>query len=128
MRVLLDTHAFLWFVLSDPGLSPTAAATIGDPDNDVLVSPASYWELAIKISIGKYALTTPFETFWREGIDGNAFEVLPIEVRHAGALTALTFHHRDPFDRMIVARAMVDGVAVVSGDAILGAYPIRRIW
>ena len=71
MRVLLDTHAFLWFVLDEPALSAVAKATIEDASNDVLVSPASFWEIAIKVSIGKYELKVPFETFWERGMGDN---------------------------------------------------------
>ncbi len=89
MTVLLDTHAFLCFVLDDPQLSPAARDVIADPDTTVFVSPASYWEIAIKIAIGKYALVAPYEAFWRRSIDDNGFDVLPIEVRHTAALVGL---------------------------------------
>jgi PIN domain nuclease of toxin-antitoxin system len=128
MKVLLDTHAFLWFVLADPRLGPTASAMIADIANEVFVSPASYWEIAIKVSLGKYALTVPFEQFWRKGINANGLQVLPIEVPHAGAVSSLPFHHRDPFDRMLVAQALVEGIPLLSDDATLDAYGIRRIW
>jgi PIN domain nuclease of toxin-antitoxin system len=128
MRLLLDTHAFLWFVLNDPQLSPTARAVIEDEQAEVLVSPASYWEIAIKISLGKYALTVPYETFWQRGIADNGFVVLPIEVRHTAALISLPFHHRDPFDRLLVAQAMVEDIPLVSAEKGLDAYPVRRVW
>ncbi len=130
MRLLLDTHAFLWFITNDPQLSATAHGLISDPQNDVLISPASYWEVAIKVSIGKYPLAVPFEVFIAEGIDGNDFEILPLEVRHAAALATLPFpkNHRDPFDRLIVAQAMAEGIALVSVDPKLDAYPIQRLW
>src|SRR5262249_47752832 len=128
VRLLLDTHAFLWFITGDAQLSAVAHGLISDPLNDVLISPASYWEVAIKVSMQKYPLTVPFETFIDEGIAGNGFEILPMEVRHAAALAALPFHHKDPFDRMIVAQALVEGIPLVSADALLDAYPIRRLW
>jgi PIN domain nuclease of toxin-antitoxin system len=127
MRLLLDTHAFLWFVLDDPQLSTKARAAIEDEGADVLVSPASYWEIAIKVSLGKYALTVPYETFWQRGIGDNGFAVLPIEVRHTAALLDLPFHHRDPFDRLLVAQAMVESIPLVSADRRLDAYPIQRL-
>src|SRR5438874_10812884 len=105
MRLLLDTHALLWFVLGDPQLSARARALIEDPANEKLVSPASYWELAVKISVGKYALNEPFEDFLRRGILGNGFGVLAIEFQHAAKVATLPFHHRDPFDRLLVAQA-----------------------
>src|SRR3954462_10107717 len=116
MKVLLDTHTVLWFHLADPQLSPAARAAIMDPANENWVSPASYWEVAIKISIGKYAIAQPFEDFWRNAIDMNAFRTLPITPRHAGAVATLPFppnNHRDPFDRLIVAQALVEGMSIV---------------
>ena len=128
MRLLLDTHAFLWYVLDDPQLSSAAKAVIENQEADVFVSPASCWEIAIKISLGKYSLTVPFETFWQQGIDQYAFELLPIEVRHVAALINLPFHHRDPFDRLIVAQAMIERIPLISSDPVLDAYSIQRIW
>jgi PIN domain nuclease of toxin-antitoxin system len=128
MRILLDTQCFLWYVLDDPQLSSVARAAIDDPEADVLVSPVSFWELSIKISLGKYSLTVPYEMFWREGMDGNGFQVLPIELRHTAALCTLPFHHRDPFDRLLVAQALTEDIPIASSDAILDAYGIRRVW
>ncbi len=127
MRVLLDTHAFLWFVLSDPQLSAMAGATIADPNNDVAISPASHWEIAIKISVGKYSLREPFQVFMEREITVNQFDVLTIEPRHTAILTSLPYHHRDPFDRLIVAQAIVENLPLVSADGVLDAYPIARI-
>lgn len=128
MRALLDTHAFLWYVLDDPRLSAAAAAAIGDERTTVLISPASFWEIAIKVSLGKYTLTVPFEQFWSRGIADNSFEILPIEVRHAAALTNLPFHHRDPFDRLLVAQALSEQIALISADPVLDAYDVTRHW
>ena len=115
MRVLLDTHAFLWFVLGDPQLSSNARHHIEDPDNEKLVSPASYWEIAIKISLRKYTLSQPYEAFMQRGLRENGFIILAIEPKHTAALTSLPFHHRDPFDRLIIAQAMVEQMPVISG-------------
>ncbi len=128
MRALLDTHAFLWFVLDDPQLSDAAKAVIADGNNEILVSPASYWELAIKVGMGKYALTVSFTEFWRSNIDANQFSVLPIEVEHAAALLTLPPHHKDPFDRLLIAQAIVEQVPLLSGDEAFDAYGARRIW
>ena len=106
----------------------TAKARIADPNNEILVSPASYWETAIKVSIGNYPLSVPYETFITQGIDGNGFRILPIEPRHAAVLTTMPFHHRDPFDRMLVAQAQVEKISVVSNDAILDLYGVNRVW
>jgi PIN domain nuclease of toxin-antitoxin system len=128
MRLLLDTHSFLWFLLDDPKLSQTAKDSIADPDNDIEISPASYWEIAIKISLNKYSLPEPYEQFMERELATNQFRILPIEPKHTAALTSLPFHHRDPFDRLIIAQAMVERIPVISGDEAFAAYPVTRIW
>ena len=128
MKLLLDTHTFLWFVTSDPQLSEAALDLIADPTNEVLVSPATYWEVAIKVSIGKYPLTVPFETFFQEGIDGSDMAILPIRVHHAAVLSSLPIHHKDPFDRMIISQSIAEQIPVVSADAAFDAYGVRRFW
>ncbi|MBY0527714.1 MAG: type II toxin-antitoxin system VapC family toxin [Gemmataceae bacterium] len=128
MRLLLDTHAFVWFLLGDNQLSPAARAGIEDPGNEKLISPASYWEIAIKIGAHKYQLTEPYESFMERGIATNGFSVLPIEPRHTAILTTLPFHHRDPFARLLVAQAIVEQVPILSVDPRLDLYPIRRLW
>ena len=130
MRLLLDTHSFLWFITNDPQLSAVARSLIADPNNEILVSPASYWEVAIKVSMGKYPLSVPFQTFITHGIDGNGFKILPIEPRHAARVASLPFpsRHKDPFDRMIVAQAIIEGMPLISVDQQLDAYGITRIW
>jgi PIN domain nuclease of toxin-antitoxin system len=128
MRVLLDTHTFLWFVLADPRLSAVALTHILDPAVAKLVSPASYWEIAIKISLGKYSLQEPYEAFMQRGITGNGFGILAVEPKHTAALTTLPYHHRDPFDRLLVAQALVEQLPILSGDAALDAYGVTRLW
>jgi PIN domain nuclease of toxin-antitoxin system len=128
VTVLLDTHSFLWFVLDDPQLTAVARSVIEDGSVTVLVSPASYWEIAIKIGIGKYTLTAPYELFWRKGIESNHFSILPIELRHTATLIALAPHHNDPFDRLIIAQALSEGIPVVSGDRHFKPYPAQNIW
>ena len=128
MRALLDTHTFLWFILDDTRLSPRAASIVSDTSNDIAVSPASLWEIAIKISLGKYSLNAPFDTFMEEQVARNRFEVLPILIRHLAALANLPFHHRDPFDRLLVAQAIIEGIPILSADAELDAYRVARLW
>lgn len=128
MKLLLDTHAWLWFVLGDDSLTPTARKLIEDPGNDVLISPVAYWETAIKISIGKYQLSEPFEQFIVSAIAGQGFEILPILPQHTTALVSLPFHHRDPFDRLLVAQALTEGLPLLSADAALDAYGVQRLW
>jgi PIN domain nuclease of toxin-antitoxin system len=128
VRLLLDTHALLWFYLGDPQLSVPARTAIADPGNTKLVSPATYWELAIKVGLGKYVLTETFDEFLQHAIFDNGFAILPIELRHVSALVGLPHHHKDPFDRLLVVQALVEGIPLVSADAVLDSYPITRLW
>ena len=128
MRLLLDTHTFLWFLLEDPQLSTTANDLIIDPTSDIEVSPATYWEIAIKISLGKYALPEPYDIFIEREIATNDFHILPIEPKQTAVLTTLPFHHRDPFDRLLIAQAMVEAIPILSVDTAFDAYPVTRLW
>ena len=128
MSLLLDTHAALWYALEDPQLTAAARHAIENEPASVFVSPASYWEIAIKISLGKYQLASAFDLFWKRAVDEEGLTVLPIEIRHASQVTVLPYVHRDPFDRMLVAQALTDGLILVSNDSILDGYGIRRIW
>jgi PIN domain nuclease of toxin-antitoxin system len=128
LRLLLDTHALLWFALMDPQLSSTATSLIMDPSHEKLVSPTSYWEIAIKISVKKYTLSQPYELFMDQAINKNGFGYLHIEPKHTAALTTLPFHHKDPFDRLLVAQALVEGIPILSSDTKLDSYPIQRLW
>ena len=128
MSLLLDTQALLWFLLDDPKLSDKAQASIVADEVSILVSPASIWEIAIKISLGKYALPAPFASFWDEQLRINDFSLLPISVAHAEQVVNLPFHHRDPFDRLIIAQALVGGLPVVSSDNAFDRYGVTRIW
>jgi PIN domain nuclease of toxin-antitoxin system len=128
VRLLLDTHTFLWFLLDAPQLSTTARDVVVDPTNDIEVSPATYWEIAIKISLGKYELPEPYDVFIEREIASNDFRILPIEPKHTAVLTTLPFHHRDPFDRLLIAQAMVEAIPILSIDAAFDAYPVTRLW
>jgi PIN domain nuclease of toxin-antitoxin system len=99
-----------------------------DSENDLLLSPATYWELAIKISIGKYRLTNPLADYINEAIRLYGLQILPITPKHAEANVQLPHHHKDPFDRLLIAQAVVEDVAVVSSDQAFDAYPITRVW
>lgn len=100
MNLLLDTQALLWFVLDDSRLSESARESIIAANEMVFVSPASLWEIAIKISLGKYALPLPFAAFWDDQLLTNDFTLLPISVEHTARVADLPYHHRDPFDRL----------------------------
>ncbi len=128
MRLLLDSHAFLWFILGDQRLSDRARLAIAAADTDVLISPATLWEMAIKVRLGKYTLPGPFGPFMDTQLTSNRIRLLPIEVRHTALLASMPFHHRDPFDRLIVAQALAESIGVVSVDAMLDAYGVSRLW
>ena len=128
MRLLLDTHTVLWFVLNDPQLSRPADALITDPTNEVLISPATYWEMAIKVAKKKLDLLAPYDDFMKRGIEGNNFTILPIETKHTSVLTTMPMHHKDPFDRLIVSQALVERIPVVSVDLEFDAYGVNRLW
>src|SRR5437762_2824443 len=112
----------------DPQLSSTATSLIMDPGDEKLVSPASYWEIAIKVSVKKYALSKPYDVFMDEAIDKNGFAYLHIEPKHTAVVATLPFHHKDPFDRLLVAQALVEGTPIISNDTALDAYGITRLW
>lgn len=128
MRLLLDSHAFLWFVWSDPRLSPTALSVIGDPLNHLLLGAASAWEIGIKVSTGKLSVGQDVDSFLNAQLAQNRISLLPITVDHIGQASRLPFHNKDPFDRLIVAQALVEGCPVISADAIFDAYGAQRIW
>jgi len=128
MKVLLDTHAFLWFIEDSPKLSASARSVIEDGLNAPLLSVASLWEMAIKISLGKLTLTEPFETMVPEQLDLNGIDQLGIEFEHVTQVSKLPFHHRDPFDRLLVAQALVEELLIISADGALDAYGVRRLW
>jgi PIN domain nuclease of toxin-antitoxin system len=128
VKILLDTHAFLWFIEDSPKLSTAARSVIEDGFNEPLLSVASLWEMAIKVSIGKLDLKKPFETFVPDQMDLNGFDQLAISFPHIAAVAKLPFHHRDPFDRLLVAQALVEGMPVVSADDLLDAYGVTRLW
>lgn len=128
MNLLLDTHTFLWFWWDDPKLSETAKEVIVDPQNRKLVSTASCWEVAIKVSLQRLDLGASFRGFIPQQMLRNNFESLAIDDDHLAALVDLPFHHRDPFDRLLIAQAHWDEMPIVSADQQFDAYEIDRIW
>lgn len=128
MTILLDTHAFLWFVAGDERLPVAARKAVETPQNRVLLSIASLWEMAIKISLGRLMLAQPFDLFIRTQLEVNNIELLDIKASHLSELLQLLSHHSDPFERLLMAQARVEGVAVVSRDAVLDAYGVQRSW
>lgn len=128
MSLLLDTHALLWFVLDEPRLSHTARARIIETDDAVFVSPASLWEIAIKIALGKYSIPGPVEEFWTRQMSLNSFSLLPITLAHTARIVDLYPVHRDPFDRLLVAQALEERIPIVSSDKVLDESGVVRIW
>ena len=126
--LLLDSHAMLWFFWADPQLSRTAKALIEDPNNRKLVSIASCWEIAIKAGLGKLKLGEPSPTFLAREIARNNFELLLISLDHATAVETLAPRHKDPFDRLLIAQAMLEQVPLVSAGAVFDQYGINRVW
>lgn len=126
--LLLDTHSMLWFFWDDPQLSPSAKSSIEDPDNLKLISIASCWEVAIKAGLGKLDLGEPSGPFLRREIASNNFDLLPISLEHAAMVEGLAPHHRDPFDRLLVAQAMAENLSLVGRDPVFDQYGVRRMW
>jgi PIN domain nuclease of toxin-antitoxin system len=128
MRLLIDTQAFLWFTGNDPKLSTSARRLIEDPSNDLLLSAASVWELAIKLSIGKLLLSEPLKPFLQRQLLANAIDPFPVRQEHAEHVVTLPFHHRDPFDRLLVAQCLIEKLPIISIDAVMDAYSVVRYW
>lgn len=126
MAVLLDTQAFLWWCEDSQELSAKARKAI--VNNDCFVSMASFWEIAIKLSLGKLRLPAAIERYLPEQMSLNGFETLEISFRQIAATAALPWHHRDPFDRLLVAQALEEKISIVSRDAVLDSYGLKCIW
>ena len=126
MAVLLDTHAFLWWTQNDSRLSKPARDAIVDSDRRL--SLASCWELAVKVSLNRIGFDQPLNQFLTEQMLANGISLLPIEFRHVMRVAQLPFHHRDPFDRLLVAQALEEGLSLVSADPAFDAYGVARIW
>jgi PIN domain nuclease of toxin-antitoxin system len=127
MKLLLDTHIFLWLIEGSPNLSAAAPAALADPANALYLSVASVWELAIKTGNKKLALIDPLDTFVGKWTVAYQIALLPIDTAHALAVVGLPNHHRDPFDRILIAQALVEGMTLVSADAKFAPYPVPII-
>jgi PIN domain nuclease of toxin-antitoxin system len=128
VRVLLDTHSFLWWVHGDDRVSDTAREIISDEDNEIFFSVASAWEIAIKAGVGKLDIPRGPERFIARHTKLNDFAVLPIDLRHALGVYELPDHHRDPFDRMLVAQARAEEIPVLTSDPEIARYPVETMW
>ncbi len=128
MNVLLDTHTFLWFISGNPKLRITARTLIEAPTSVRLLSIASVWEMAIKVSTGRLAFSTPFNEFISTQMHRNAIDLFSITIAHTYAVSTLPYHHRDPFDRLIIAQAIVESLPVIGIDSVFDDYSIARLW
>lgn len=127
MKLLLDTNVFLWFIEDNPHLSAHAKALL-ESDVDLLISAASLWEIAIKTSIGKLTLAQPYEVLIPQQLEQNLIEILPISLAHLANVSTLPFHHRGPFDRLLIAQAMAEQLPIITADTTFDAYAIKRLW
>lgn len=127
MRFLLDTHIFLWFIAGSERLRDPARALLVDAENEALLSVASLWEIAIKVNLGKLTLERPFEKLIPEQLSVTEIDRLPIRMEHLVTLLKLPLHHRDPFDRLIIAQALTEGLPVLSSDPEFRKYPVQVI-
>jgi len=125
--LLLDTRAFIWFATGDTQLGEAAAAAIVDPDHDVLLSAASVWEMAIKASLGKLELAAPLHAIVAAARE-RRIATLPITPAHALRVEALPFHHRDPFDRLLIAQALEEQLTLVTRDEAFRHYEVPVLW
>ena len=128
MKILLDTNSFLWFISGSERLSINARGLIADLNNQLVLSSVSLWEIAIKVSIGKLELLQPYDQLIPAQLEENDINILPIELIHLTTVVGLPFYHRDPFDRLIIAQAMVEDLPVVSPDSEFSRYAVKLIW
>jgi len=128
MNLLLDTHTFLWFIDGSAKLSRSARELIEDQRNVKLVSVASLWETGLKISLGRLELAQPFEELIPAQMRMNGFGLLPLRISHIAKIISLPFHHRDPFDRLLVGQCLVESLSLVSVDPAFDKYSVRRLW
>jgi PIN domain nuclease of toxin-antitoxin system len=128
VNYLLDTHALLWIADDDPRLSERAESLFLDNRNAIYLSVASLWEIAIKVSIGKLSIDEPLDVFIQKHITSNGINFKLIEPKHILPLTSLPFHHKDPFDRLIISQAMMEEMPIISNDSLFDLYPIERVW
>ena len=128
MKYLLDTHSLLWIITEDSRLSKKAERIYLDAENDICLSMASIWELAIKSSLEKISLKKPLDEFVEKHIRGNNIKILDIRLPHVLRIERLPFHHRDPFDRLIISQAIEDNLTIIGCDKAFDMYSVKQIW
>jgi len=127
MNYLLDTHALIWFLNGDKSLSVKARKAIESDNASNFVSIASLWEIAIKLSLGRLSIKVPFDKLGNE-LDKNNFQLLPITFNDTVILSSLAFHHRDPFDRLIISQSIANEFTLISKDKEFSSYKIKLLW
>lgn len=128
MKLLLDTHAFLWAITDDAKLSPLARKNFLASDNELFLSVASVWEVITKVQVGKMDLPAPAGIYLKREIVKNNIQILPILMSHVLRLEQLPLHHRDPFDRIMVAQAIEEGVPILTADPLMKNYVAATFW
>jgi PIN domain nuclease of toxin-antitoxin system len=128
VKILLDTHAFLWFIAGDSQLDVYARQLIEEPGNERYLSVATVWEITIKSSLGRLTIPTPPSTLIREHVWANAIDLLAITAEHFDTLHTLPYHHKDPFDRLLIAQAMHEGMLLITKDPAFDAYGVQIAW
>ena len=127
MKALLDTHAFIWWLKDDPNLSPSARQRIIDPETEVFVSAATVWEISTKIRLGKLD-PTPFRDGIETEIHAENFTAISVTPNHAEKAGHLDHKHKDPFDRMLIAQALVEGLVIISNETLFDQFGVPRLW
>ncbi len=127
-RLLVDTHALLWFLYDDPQLSETAGELLSDARVAKVVSVVSLWEIATKVATGKLKLGMSYAVFQSQHVAGRDLEILAVGLQHLVSYSSLPLHHRDPFDRLIIAQAEIEGLPVLTRDTNFASYPVTVVW
>lgn len=128
VKVLLDTHAFIWWANNDPSLSAAARSVIEDRSNDIFLSAVTTWEMAIKAAIGKLSLAQPVSSFVDGQVSQYQFHPLTITTHHTYQVETMTLHHADPFDRLLIAQALLENLVIVTRDPEFAAYGVQTLW
>ena len=127
MRLLLDTHVFIWWADQQESLSATALSALKDEANELLLSVASVWEMQIKVQLGKLRLSRPLRELVESQVEMNDLKILPVGLAHVLVLDTLPFHHKDPFDRLLIAQSIQEDVTLVSADPEFPAYSVKLL-
>ena len=128
MNVLIDTHVFIWWTTEPRRLSAMVSGLLTDPSTTVLLSFASIWEMQIKLTLGKLRFETALSELVDDEINRNRFELLPIKLSHIYAVDSLPLHHRDPFDRLLIAQSKIEDIQILSIDEVFDDYGVSRLW